>query len=491
MSATKFINEISEKYLDTTGSQAKNQITPESKNPKHDRTLEVNSKRSSSGRCPKLDLDQIVKNKIAEANLNLRDNNNQEQNAAEVNSDQKEFNVYIRPPDDLYPNQETSPIFPRNMVPTSTLTCPVPPCSIERTQLYEAFEGSSENKSFPSIMNISYTGKLGAGAYGKVYSVKDRTTGEVKACKTYDLRKIKEEYVSKYAPREIDIFLKVSHPNIITMHMICKAGFSLYMLMDIAELKDMEYYITRLCDGNINESQAKIWIKQIASALDYLHEIGVAHRDIKCENILITRCLTARLTDFGFSRFFKNAKELSSTFCGTTGYASPEIMKNISYNASKADIWAFGVVLYRILSKRYPFGEPGTRVRTLIHRMENQDYTFSGEFNISMEAKKLIKRMLTPNPTQRPTARDVHNDAWCLGALTPLKLYEDQRDALLMGKVKCKQFQQRFTVVDALIQTNVLEITAESKGKKYADSGENVPDERVYPLVCAPTSSNI
>ncbi|KAL1452011.1 hypothetical protein WDU94_006330 [Cyamophila willieti] len=259
------------------------------------------------------------------------------------------------------------------------------------------------------------------------------------------------------------------------------------MLMDIAELKDMEYYITRRCEGNINEEQAKIWTKQIANALEYLHEIGIAHRDIKCENILITRCLTARLTDFGFSRFFKNTKELSNTFCGTTGYAPPEVMKNIPYNAPKGDIWALGIVVYRMLSKRFPFGDPGTRMRTLIKRQENQEYTFSSEYIISMDAKKLIKRMLTLNPNHRPTARDVQNDVWCIGVETPLKMGEDQNEALVTGKVKSKQFQQKFAVVDALIQTDVLEVTAENKGKKYPDHYQAVvSDDMVYPTICSP-----
>ncbi|KAL1459080.1 hypothetical protein WDU94_011089 [Cyamophila willieti] len=256
--------------------------------------------------------------------------------------------------------------------------------------------------------------------------------------------------------------------------------------MDIAERKDMEFYIMRGCQGNIKEAQAKIWIKQIASALEYLHEIGAAHRDIKCENILITRCLNARLADYGFSRLFKTPKDLSMTFCGTATYAAPEILKNIPYIARPSDIWSLGVVLYRVLNKKFPFGDLNTKIRALIKRQENQEYTFSSLYDISMDAKKLIKRMLTLAPARRPTAKEVQNDAWCRGAIMLVKIEEDQKEALENGKAKKIEYQQRLPMVEDLVKNNNAEFSSEPQDKNYADPGETISDTSLRDRVCSP-----
>ncbi|KAL1460912.1 hypothetical protein WDU94_012848 [Cyamophila willieti] len=256
--------------------------------------------------------------------------------------------------------------------------------------------------------------------------------------------------------------------------------------MDIAERKDLEFYIMRGCHGNIKEAQAKIWIKQIASALEYLHEIGTAHRDIKCENILITRCLNAKLADFGFSRFFKSSKDLSMTFCGTATYAAPEILKNIPYIARPSDIWSLGVVLYRVLNKKFPFGDLNTKIRALIKRQENQEYTFSSQYDISIEAKKLIKRMLTLAPARRPTAKEVQSDTWCQGAFMLLKNEEDQKEALENGRTKKTEHQTRLPVVDEILKNNITDVAAEPVDKKYADPGETISDTSLKERVCSP-----
>ena len=93
------------------------------------------------------------------------------------------------------------------------------------------------------------------------------------------------------------------------------------------------------------------------SAVSYLHERGVIHRDIKAENLLFYKKLngefTLKLIDFGFSTILKN--DLARSFLGTGGYIAPEIRQNKNYSMS-VDNWAMGVVLFCALSRTMPFG---------------------------------------------------------------------------------------------------------------------------------------
>uniref|UniRef100_A0A2S2P019 Testis-specific serine/threonine-protein kinase 3 n=1 Tax=Schizaphis graminum TaxID=13262 RepID=A0A2S2P019_SCHGA len=101
----------------------------------------------------------------------------------------------------------------------------------------------------------------------------------------------------------------------------------------------------------------------MALAIQYLHTMEIVHRDIKCENILITEHYTVKLTDFGFSKFVKSSKKLNcNTYCCSLGYASPEILTARPYDGKMSDIWSLGVVLYVMLNKKMPFNRKNMKL---------------------------------------------------------------------------------------------------------------------------------
>ena len=100
------------------------------------------------------------------------------------------------------------------------------------------------------------------------------------------------------------------------------------------------------------EKNARVIMKDLVKGLTYLHSVKIVHRDIKLDNILISKDMRIKLIDFGFSTF---DDQIHYDFCGTPHYISPEIIGKGGYMGQPADIWALGVLLYKILTGSFPF----------------------------------------------------------------------------------------------------------------------------------------
>lgn len=217
--------------------------------------------------------------------------------------------------------------------------------------------------------------KLGQGSYAKVYLGEFQIQVDEKfpsstnssviklACKVIDIKKAPPEFVRKFLPRELDILLKLKHPHVIHTHSLFKRKNKYYIFMRYAENGDLLAFILK--NGAVGENQARIWARQIGLGLQYLHALEIGHRDLKCENILVTTNYNVKIADFGFARFLLDEKlELvkSKTFCGSLQYAAPEIIKGVPYNPKISDVWAYGVVLFTMLNKSMPFDDDNAKV---------------------------------------------------------------------------------------------------------------------------------
>lgn len=167
--------------------------------------------------------------------------------------------------------------------------------------------------------------KIGKGSYGHVMVARyeDRKQNGkriVLACKCVAKDKAPKDFLDKFFPREIEILRKISHPNIIAIHSILQSGSTVFIFMRWAERGDLLDYVKQ--NGPIPESHACLWFYQMVSAIKYLHNLDYAHRDLKCENILISRRMNIKIADFGFTRKCSDEngdKIMSETFCGSAG----------------------------------------------------------------------------------------------------------------------------------------------------------------------------
>ncbi|KAG8223884.1 hypothetical protein J437_LFUL004720 [Ladona fulva] len=234
---------------------------------------------------------------------------------------------------------------------------------------------------------------IGYGSYCKVRIALKMTEDRKRvACKSIDKRKASSDYVGKFLPREINILKSIEHPNIVSIHDIFLINDQVHIFMDLCEKGDLLEYIC--CKGPIPENKAKHFFRQLVSALEYLHNMEISHRDIKCENILLSSGNVLKITDFGFARLCRDKKGnriLSDTFCGSTAYAAPEILQarltsflfdekafpsvsGMSYNPKMYDMWSLGCVLYIMLAASMPFDD--SNIRNMLKTMINKNITF-------------------------------------------------------------------------------------------------------------------
>lgn len=245
------------------------------------------------------------------------------------------------------------------------------------------------------------------------YTTKDETSKLTLACKIIETSKAPRDFVIKFLPREIEVLIRLNHPHLIHVHSIFQRKTKYYIFMRFGENGDLLGYILK--NGCVSENQSRVWMRQLGLGLQYLHELEITHRDMKCENVILTANYNVKISDFGFSRFCVSEDEnpvLSETYCGSMSYAAPEILRGKPYMPKPTDLWSLGVVLFVMLNKSMPFDD--TRMRKLYEQQMGKKYRFRSRVvtNLSLECKAIVKHLLEPDPGLRFTAAQLLNSDW-------------------------------------------------------------------------------
>jgi calcium-dependent protein kinase len=174
---------------------------------------------------------------------------------------------------------------------------------------------------------------------------------------------------------EVQILKKLDHPNIIKLYEVYETEKTIYLVTEVCDGGELFYLIVE--KKFLSEAQAANIMRQIFSAIAYLHEHNICHRDIKPENILLkekNNIKSIKLIDFGIAKVFKD-KEYEHQPKGTTMYLAPEII-NGKYG-KEVDNWACGVILYILLCGRPPFY--GKKIQSTLSSIKKGIFTFDRE----------------------------------------------------------------------------------------------------------------
>jgi len=265
---------------------------------------------------------------------------------------------------------------------------------------------------------------LGEGTHGKVMLALETETGKKFAVKTIPKNRINSEREKHHIRREIEIQSRLHHSNIISIHEVYESKTDMTLVMEYADGGELFDYINECSTshvsglqtddiylGGLSESCARRLFRQLVSAVDYLHQNGVVHRDLKLENILLDGDNNAKLADFGLSTTFGHGHKLK-TYCGSPLYASPEIVNARPYNGPEVDCWSLGVMLYAMLYGLMPFD--GANFKVLRHQITNG---LIQQPAVLSTAHGLILHILNPDIALRATLPDILNHEWLRGSI--------------------------------------------------------------------------
>ncbi|XP_073485441.1 serine/threonine-protein kinase Chk2 [Aquarana catesbeiana] len=260
---------------------------------------------------------------------------------------------------------------------------------------------------------------IGSGACGEVKLAFEKLTCKKVAVKMISKRSFRMSSASLNhtisAGTEIEILKKISHPCIIKIENFFDTEDYFYIVLELME--GGELFDRVLATSGLKESTAKLYFYQMLLAVQYLHDNGVIHRDLKLENVLLSStneecCI--KITDFGQSKILGETL-LMKTLCGTPTYLAPEVLNTAGTAgySSAVDFWSLGVILFVCLSGYPPFSENHNKM-PLKDQITGGHYTFISDAwkNVSQTALDLVKKLLVVDPEKRLTTREALEHPW-------------------------------------------------------------------------------
>ena len=242
--------------------------------------------------------------------------------------------------------------------------------------------------------------QIGEGSFAKVFevsSLKYRTTFCAKVMEID--RSLIDESGSLNDP-ELMILRNLDHPNVIRIY-------------DCFVCEDYLFLIFEMCNGGslanimerrrLSHPEVLRWFREVVNALAVCHSQGIAHRDIKPDNIFIDAYNRAKVADFGLSTMLAKGQKMCAGACGSPNYVAPEMLTQPDYDPFKADVWSLGVTVYQMATGTLPWNESVT-----LNSAERPPVVFPR--TLDAEMVRVLEKMLCLDPEKRVSMKELSDD---------------------------------------------------------------------------------
>lgn len=257
--------------------------------------------------------------------------------------------------------------------------------------------------------------EIGRGKTSIVFRAVDQTTQENVAIKILPKQQFHNQAELSKFQNEVTSLFRCHDPHILPLINLIQDSLNFYLITQLC-CSDLQKIL--LLNGRFSEKDAQYIFKQIAGAMFYIHSHGIAHRDIKLENILLESQSSGRmvLSDFGYSIVAQN-KPLSQLKCGTIAYVAPEIINDEPYNPFFSDVWSTGILLYALVTNKFPW--PTVVEEEMIKYIKAREIQYPDY--LSEQIIDLINQMTNLIPAQRPTFQQILLHPWIKDVALPLQ----------------------------------------------------------------------
>lgn len=315
---------------------------------------------------------------------------------------------------------------------------------------------------------------LGTGAFSQVRLAESKEDGNMYAVKIIDKKALKGKEDS--LENEIRVLKRLDHRNVVKLLEAYESRTCVYLVMQLVTGGELFDRIVE--KGSYSEKDAADLIKQVLSAVAYMHEEGVVHRDLKPENLLYYSPepdSKIMISDFGLSKMEESG--VMATACGTPGYVAPEVLAQKPYGKA-VDVWSIGVISYILLCGYPPFYDENDA--NLFAQILKGEFEFDSPYwdDISEEAKDFIRKLMCVNVEQRLTCNCALQHVWITGKQSERNIHATVSEQLKKNFAKSR-WRQAYNAIAVSRQMKLLALNSSRTSRENSAERDIPPQAEV------------
>lgn len=308
---------------------------------------------------------------------------------------------------------------------------------------------------------------LGTGAFSQVRLAESKEDGQMHAIKIIDKKALRGKEDS--LENEIRVLKRLDHKNVVKLLEAYESRTCVYLVMELVTGGELFDRIVE--KGSYSEKDAADLIKQVLSAVAYMHEEGVVHRDLKPENLLYyspDADSKIMISDFGLSKMEESG--VMATACGTPGYVAPEVLAQKPYGKA-VDVWSIGVISYILLCGYPPFYDENDA--NLFAQILKGEFEFDSPYwdDISEEAKDFIRSLMCVNVENRLTCHNALEHCWITGKQSERNIHATVSEQLKKNFAKSR-WRQAYNAIAVSRQMKLLALNSSKTSRENSAERE-------------------